>query len=76
MGHLYYVEKIPREWKDGRKEDQRFRLEFREEPLEPKKRSPIPVHVKTEIMKRVTSEAGLEMERILQVLQDKKEVPE
>lgn len=43
MGHLYYLEKLPREMRDGRKEEQKYRIEWREPPLEPRTRMPYTV---------------------------------
>jgi len=38
QGHLYYAEQLKRNKVDGVKEDQRERLRWRPEPLEPRKR--------------------------------------
>lgn len=38
QGHLYYMEKLPRQVKNGVKEPQKFRLRWREKALEPRTR--------------------------------------
>lgn len=37
-GHLYYMEKLPRQMRCGMRDPQKFRLRWRENPLEPRNR--------------------------------------
>jgi len=46
-GHLYFMEKLPRQVKGGVKEPQKFRLRYRTPALEPRKRT-VSVAVKAE----------------------------
>ena len=38
-GHLYYAEKMPRKWRAGVREPQKFRLRWRKHELPPRKRN-------------------------------------
>lgn len=53
FGHLYYVEKLERKWVAGIRQPQYFRLRWRTEPLEPKRRAPISIREAEKIIPRV-----------------------
>ena len=76
MGHVYYLDKLPREMKDGKREEQKYRVQFREEELPPRMRGSnwVPIYLKGELLCRVVSRAdGLSLKRVLDDLIDKTE---
>ena len=79
MGHVYYLDKLPREIIDGKREEQKYRVQFREEELPPRMRGAnwVPIYLKGELLCRVVSRAdGLSLKRALDDLIDKTEQAE